>query len=666
MGSTQTISWTFTGSPGDSVKIELLKAGSSIRTIADAAAMGSGGSGSYSWAIPTDLEPANDYRIRVTSVQKPNLTDDSNANFTVALPMPTLTVDPASGSPGENIVLRATLVDSFGSPLSARTLDFSVEGTGIGSADTGDDGSATLAYSVPDTLGGGAKTLSVTFAGDTLFDTAQGTAVLTINPAATSLSTADCSGTYTTTVTLRQFDLRRATDNAVLSGKTVAYRIDGTQIGTAQTDASGNSELVWRINEGAATRTITVEFTSDSAYQPSSATATLTVLPGTPLIWVANTSVYQSYKAGLYAYFRALPGSINQAGKTVRFSVDGTAVGNAVTDSGGAARLTYDPVGLAQGDHTIRCDYDGDPILAAGYGTGTLTVLGKRPYIWVADRTVNVGMSASLYAYFRTLPDYAEQAGKTLTFKVDGTPVATAVTDAHGVVRCPYDTHGMAQGTHTIRCEFAGDASVAAGYGEAPLTILPAKPYIWVADRTVNVGMSASLYAYFRTLPDYIEQPGKTVKFKVDGTLVATMQTDQHGVARGSYDTHGMAQGTHTIRCEFAGDASVAAGYGEAPLTILPAKPYIWVADRTVRAGTAAPLYAYFRILPDLIPQPGKIVTFKIDGTPVATVMTDGQGVARYQYDTTGLAIGAHVIRCQFSGDSQVAAGYGDGTLTID
>jgi len=77
-------------------------------------------------------------------------------------------------------------------------------------------------------------------------------------------------------------------------------------------------------------------------------------------------------------------------------------------------------------------------------------------------------------------------------------------------------------------------------------------------------------------------------------------------------------------------------------------------------------LYAYFRTLPDYTEQPGKTVRFKVDGTQVGQVVTDASGVARYPYDTTGLSLGDHAVRCQFLGDATVAAGYGDGVLTIN
>ncbi len=88
-------------------------------------------------------------------------------------------------------------------------------------------------------------------------------------------------------------------------------------------------------------------------------------------------------------------------------------------------------------------------------------------------RSVPQGGVARIYAYFRRLADYQKQAGKTVSFKVEGTWIADVVTgtgaDA-GIARYSYTTVEP-PGVHTMRCEFAGDAWVDAGYAEGALTI---------------------------------------------------------------------------------------------------------------------------------------------------------------------------------------------------
>ncbi len=78
-GTTHTLTWTSTGSPGANVKIELLKAGVVNRVITSSTA----NDGSFSWAIPSTQTLGTDYKIRITSTTNAAITDSSNANFAI-------------------------------------------------------------------------------------------------------------------------------------------------------------------------------------------------------------------------------------------------------------------------------------------------------------------------------------------------------------------------------------------------------------------------------------------------------------------------------------------------------------------------------------------------------------------------------------------------------
>jgi len=82
IGTTRTIRWTYTGGNSGTVKIELFKGGVLNRTIATAAAVGSGGSGSYNWTIPSGQTTGTDFKIKVT-VNGTSLNDSSNYNFEI-------------------------------------------------------------------------------------------------------------------------------------------------------------------------------------------------------------------------------------------------------------------------------------------------------------------------------------------------------------------------------------------------------------------------------------------------------------------------------------------------------------------------------------------------------------------------------------------------------
>ena len=81
-GSAQTVKWIYSGSPGSTVKIELLKGTTVNREINASTLIGSKGSGAYSWTIPSGQVPGADYTIRITS--NTGKTDMSNAAFTIS------------------------------------------------------------------------------------------------------------------------------------------------------------------------------------------------------------------------------------------------------------------------------------------------------------------------------------------------------------------------------------------------------------------------------------------------------------------------------------------------------------------------------------------------------------------------------------------------------
>ncbi len=82
-GTTQTISWTYSGTPGSRVKIELMKGSMVNRIINSSALVGSSGSGSYKWLINSSQTPGTDYKVRVTSTTNAAYTDTGNNNFTI-------------------------------------------------------------------------------------------------------------------------------------------------------------------------------------------------------------------------------------------------------------------------------------------------------------------------------------------------------------------------------------------------------------------------------------------------------------------------------------------------------------------------------------------------------------------------------------------------------
>lgn len=290
---------------------------------------------------------------------------------------------------------------------------------------------------------------------------------------ATRMYTLDRSGIIGETVTLRGY-LYRASDTAPVDARTVGFTIDGVTVGTAVSNSDGRASLNWALTDGPATRTIAAEFDGDASFLPSGASAVLQALGLGTKMWGVDCAGTVSDTVWLKAYLRRYDNTA-VPGKTIQFAVDGSDAGAAVTNAAGRALAPYViPDGPGAGIRSVGALWIGDGGYLSSECSSTLYVQRTAPYIWVLPKSAPQGGSADLYAYFRRLFDYQPQESRTLALSIDGAWIADVTTgsgSAAGVARCPYDTSGLAIGGHTIRCDFGGDAWIAAGYGQATLTI---------------------------------------------------------------------------------------------------------------------------------------------------------------------------------------------------
>ena len=190
----------------------------------------------------------------------------------------------------------------------------------------------------------------------------------------TSLELDNASGTIGQPATLTA-TLRRVSDGALLSGKTVHFTVDGTNAGSANTNASGVATRSWTVTTGVlGDRGMVASFNGDAEYHESSNDAVFRRYANTT-VEVANTSGRRGDTVTLSATLKRAHDGALIGGRTLDFKVDGSSVGSAVTNSSGVASLNYTiPVGASLGAHTIRVDFAGDDPLNPSSGTGTLTV----------------------------------------------------------------------------------------------------------------------------------------------------------------------------------------------------------------------------------------------------------------------------------------------------
>jgi len=190
----------------------------------------------------------------------------------------------------------------------------------------------------------------------------------------TALTVDNASGTIGHSVVL-QATLRRVSDNAVLASKTVQFTVDGSNAGSANTNSSGVASRAWTVTAGVLGNVpMSASFGGDTDYHGSSGSATFRRYADTT-VSVADASGTRGSSVTLSATLRRAHDGALIVGRSLQFKVDGSAVGNATTNSSGVASIGYTiPAGAALGSHTIEVAFAGDDPLNPSTGTGTLTV----------------------------------------------------------------------------------------------------------------------------------------------------------------------------------------------------------------------------------------------------------------------------------------------------
>ncbi len=298
----------------------------------------------------------------------------------------TLAVSNASGADGQTIHLvgRLRRSDNPKGYLPGEIVSFQIDGMAApsttGKIVTDSNGFAVDYYLAPGTLTAGTHTLSAAFAGDSAYAASNGTAVLSITTAATSLAVAPVSGAAGQTVSLM---VTLTSGAGGVGGKTLSFQVDGAAAGTAVTGTNGAATYAYVIPSGTAlgSHTITVSFTGDGGYTASTGTGTLTVTLVPTTLTVSNASGADGQTIHLVGRLRRsdnpkgyLPGEI------VSFQIDGMAApsttGKIVTDSNGFAVDYYLASGtLTAGTHTLSAAFAGDSAYAASNGTAVLTIM---------------------------------------------------------------------------------------------------------------------------------------------------------------------------------------------------------------------------------------------------------------------------------------------------
>ena len=205
----------------------------------------------------------------------------------------TIKVNPVSGLKGKTVNLTATLTDSDGNPVRDASVQFSVNGTIIGSVNTDNNGIATLPYTITQTSG--TYTILTNYLGNNIYTTSSNTNKLQVTHTPTSTVINALIGNKGETVNLTA-TLTDTVHHQTISGETIKFLINGNLVGSAVTNSNGIAILPYTITENGGSYYIDAIFAGDNVYNSSTGGATLKVLQSN--IYVTVTSNNSHPKIG--------------------------------------------------------------------------------------------------------------------------------------------------------------------------------------------------------------------------------------------------------------------------------------------------------------------------------------------------------------------------------
>jgi hypothetical protein len=340
--------------------------------------------------------------------------------------------------------LSATLTDEHGTPLTGRTVTFTLGSqtcTGI----TDSAGIASCAIVVSQLPG--TYPVTATFAQDLLNRSSSDSSTFTVTREQTTLTTVLLGGTNTSTLSGTLLE-----DGVTpIEGRTLTLALD-TESCIAVTNALGTGTCTVA-SLGGSTATLAGSFVGDATYVPASDSH---VVP----LQIATTLQYTGALTGDYDDLATLSATLVDAsgaalvGRQVTLTM-GSQSCSATTVAGGIASCTI-IVSQQQGPHPVTATFAGAGLYLASNAAATFTV--TREQTTVLAGSVGPVLRGSLPTLTGTLLEdgVTPIAGRTLTLTL-GSQTCTAVTNAAGVASCTVPGTDRL-GPATVTVSFAADA----------------------------------------------------------------------------------------------------------------------------------------------------------------------------------------------------------------
>ncbi|WP_194293017.1 Ig-like domain-containing protein [Streptomyces smaragdinus] len=626
---TNTPTITGTGEPGATVNVVVDGTPLGTATVAP--------DGTWSLPVTTPLADGPHTVDATQTDASGNISPAATSTFTVDTTAPAA---PVISTPADGSTISDTTPTISGTGEPGATVNVVLDGTPIGTATVGLDGTWSLPTPAP--LADGVHTVDAT----------QTDALGNVSPAATNTFTVDATAPAAPVITAPADGSTTGNNTPTITGTgepgdTVNVVVDGVPLGTATVAPDGTWSIPVTTPLADGPHTIEATQTDPAGNISPAATSTFTVdttAPDAPVITgPADGSTITSTTPTITG--------TGEPGATVDVTIDGTVVGTTVVAPDGTWSLpTTTP--LADGPHTVTATQT-DP-------SGNVSP--------VATSTFTVDTTAPDAPVITSPAEGSVTSDTTPTITGTGTPGSTVtVTDTSGITlgtatvapdgTWSFDSVPLADSTYTISATQTDPAGNVSPVSNSVIftvdTAAPSAPTITspadgstIADNTPTITGTG--------------EPGATVDVVVDGVPVGTATVGLDGTWSLPTTTP-LADGPHTVtatQTDASGNVSPAATSNFTVDATAPAAPVITAPADGSTTGNPTPTITGTG-------EPGATVDVVVDGVPLGTATVAPDGTWSIPV-TTPLADGPHTVTATQTDPSGNVSPAATSNFTVD
>jgi parallel beta-helix repeat protein len=172
--------------------------------------------------------------------------------------------------------------------------------------------------------------------------------------------------------------------NNLIANKTIKFTVNGNLIGTETTNSQGIETLPYTITQNTGTYIVLAQFTGDNTYTASNSTNNLQVNSTPTAITINPITGYNGETVNLTSTLTDTHNNIPINGKTIQYTINGTTIGTATTNTQGIATLTY-TITQNTGTYTIKVQFLQDNVYMGATNSQNLTVDNSIPTVSITN-----------------------------------------------------------------------------------------------------------------------------------------------------------------------------------------------------------------------------------------------------------------------------------------